>query len=99
MSNQGIKVRIFNSEYNLQGDNPEQVERIANYVDNLMQKINFESQGQRPETIAVVSALNITENYFKEKEVISKNEKLFSEYLTECTSKLDELSKLIDSHL
>lgn len=99
MSNQGIKVRIFNSEYNLQGDNPEQVERIANYVDNLMQKINFESPSQRPETIAVVSALNIAENYFKEKEVISKNEKLFSIYLNECTSKIDELSKLIDSHL
>ncbi|KAA0207803.1 cell division protein ZapA [Ignavibacteria bacterium CHB1] len=99
MSNQGIKVRIFNNEYHLQGDDAEQVERIANYVDNLMQKINFESPGQRPETIAVVSALNIAENYFKEKESSGRNEKICADILNECSSKLDELSKLIDSNL
>jgi hypothetical protein len=30
MKNSGLKVKIFNSEYNLQGENPAEVEKVAN---------------------------------------------------------------------
>jgi len=99
MQNQGIKVRIFNSEYNLQGENAAEVERLANYVDNLMQKINYESPNQSVETIAVVSALNAAETMFKEKDSAKKIEHEQLSHIDKCSDKIDEISRLIDENL
>ena len=96
MKNTGTKVKIFNSEYNLQGENPAEVEKVAGYVDNVMQRINFESPNQSGETIAIVTALNIAENLFKEKKVAQEIEKDYSNFISDCNNKIDELSDLID---
>ena len=96
MKNSGLKVKIFNSEYNLQGENPAEVEKVANYVDNVMQRINFESPNQSVEIIAIVSALNIAENLFKEKKVAQEIEKEYSGFALECSKKIDDLTDLID---
>ena len=99
MKNIGIKVKIFDTEYNLQGDNPAQVERIANYVDNLMHRINFESPNQSVETISIVSSLNIVESYFKEKDAKDENIKDYVSYIGDCNREIDELCRVIDQHL
>jgi cell division protein ZapA len=99
MQTSGIKVRIFNSEYNLQGENTSEVERVANYVDNIMHKISYDSPNQSGETIAVVSALNIAESYFKEKETKKHGEKEHAEFIDECTLKLNEINRLLDENL
>ncbi|HRE41118.1 MAG TPA: cell division protein ZapA [Ignavibacteria bacterium] len=99
MQNSGIKVRIFNSEYNLQGENVAEVERLANYVDTLMQKINFESPNQSIETIAVVTSLNIAETMFKEKDAIKKSEHELLSHFDKCSDKIDEISRLIDDNI
>jgi cell division protein ZapA len=96
MKNTGLKVKIFNSEYNLQGENPAEVEKVASYVDNVMQRINFESPNQSVETIAIVSALNIAENLFKEKKVVQEIEKEYSNFITDCNKRIDEITDLID---
>lgn len=96
MKNTGLKVKIFNSEYNLQGENPAEVEKVASYVDNVMQRINFESPNQSVETIAIVSALNIAENLFKEKKVVQEIEKEYSNFMTDCNKRIDEITDLID---
>jgi len=96
MKNTGLKVKIFNSEYNLQGENPAEVEKVASYVDNVMQRINFESPNQSVETIAIVSALNIAENFFKEKKVVQEIEKEYSNFITDCNKRIDEITDLID---
>ena len=99
MKSSGIKVKIFDTEYNLQGDNPAQVERIANYVDNLMHRINFESPNQSIETIAIVSSLNIVESFFKEKDAKEENIKDYVSYIGDCNREIDELCRVIDQHL
>ena len=99
MEKAGIKVKIFNSEYNLQGDNIQEVERVANHVDSLMQKIGYESPNQSGETIAVVSALNIAESYFKEKDKIKEREKDYVSFINECNSKIGDLGNLLDENL
>jgi len=99
MNQKEIRVRIFNSEYNLQGENSEKVERISDYVDGIMNRINSESPNQSEETIAVVSALNIAEEYFKEKDIKMELEKDFSSILDEYSSKLKSISELIDENL
>jgi len=99
MGQKEIRVKIFNSEYNLQGENAEKVERISDYVDGIMNRISAESPNQSEETIAVVSALNIAEEYFKEKDVKSDIEKDFSDLLDECNSRIRSISETIDDNL
>lgn len=99
MSKKETRVRIFNSEYNLQGENPEKVERLSDYVDGIMNRINSESPNQSEETIAVVTALNIAEEYFREKDNKSDFEKDYSGLLEECETKLKSISALIDENL
>jgi len=96
MKNTGLTVKIFNSEYSLQGENPAEVEKVATYVDNVMQRINFESPNQSVETIAIVSALNIAENLFKEKKVVQEIEKEYSNFVSDCNKRIDEITDLID---
>ncbi|MCB0728750.1 MAG: cell division protein ZapA [Ignavibacteria bacterium] len=99
MSQKDIRVKIFNSEYNLQGENQEKVERISDYLDGIMNRINSESPNQSEETIAVVSALNIAEEYFKEKDIKSDIEKDYSGLLEELSAKAKSISDLIDENL
>lgn len=99
MTRKETRVKIFNSEYNLQGENPEKVERLSDYVDGIMNRINSESPNQSEETIAVVSALNIAEEYFREKDYKSGLENEFSAMLEECENKLKSISALIDENL
>ena len=99
MNQKDIRVKIFNSEYNLQGDNAEKVERISDYLDGIMNRINSESPNQSEETIAVVSALNIAEEYFKEKDSKIDLEKDYSSLLEEFNEKAKSISALIDENL
>ena len=99
MKNTGIKVKIFNSNYYLQGDNHELVESIAGYVDNVMQRINFESPNQSDETIAVVAALNIAENFYLEKNKKNEMQHDYFNFINDCTQKIDDLSRVLDKHI
>jgi cell division protein ZapA (FtsZ GTPase activity inhibitor) len=99
MKSTGIKVKIFNSEYNLLGDNPAEVEKFAKYVDGIMQRINYQSPNTSVESVAVVSALNIAESFFKEKDSRVSTEKDYFEFLNENIKKIEELNDSIDKIL
>lgn len=99
MKNTGIKVKIFNSEYNLLGDNPAEVEKFAKYVDGIMQRINYQSPNTSVESVAVVSALNIAESFFKEKDSRVSIEKDYFEFLQENNKKIEEINDSIDKIL
>lgn len=99
MKTSGIKVKIFNSDYNLLGENPQEVERYAKYVDQLMQRINFQSPNTTVESIAVVTALNISESYFREKDLRLDTEKAYTDTLKTNLEKIDEISKYIENNL
>lgn len=63
-----IKVRIFGSEYPLRGDSEEFTRQVAAHVDEMISSIHGKIPDQPPLTVAVLSALNITEDLFKERE-------------------------------
>lgn len=63
-----IKVRIFGSEYPLRGESEEFTRRVAVYVDEMINTIHGKIPEQPTLTVAVLSALNITEDLFKERE-------------------------------
>jgi cell division protein ZapA (FtsZ GTPase activity inhibitor) len=99
MKTSGIKVKIFNSDYNLLGENPQEIERYAKYVDQIMQRINFQSPNTTVESIAVVSALNISESYFREKDQKVDLENAYTDTLKSNLEKINEMSKYIDNNL
>jgi cell division protein ZapA (FtsZ GTPase activity inhibitor) len=64
-----------------------------------MQRINYESPNQSGETIAVVSALNIAESFFKEKNFRDELESNYSEFINDCNNHIDEVCRQIDQSL
>ena len=63
-----IKVKIFGSEYPLRGESEELTKKVASYVDQMISTIHEKIPEQPPLTVAVLTALNITEDLFKERE-------------------------------
>jgi cell division protein ZapA len=63
-----IKVKIFGSEYPLRGESEEMTKKVAGYVDEMISTIHEKIPEQPLSTVAVLSALNITEDLFKEQD-------------------------------
>lgn len=63
-----IRVKIFGSEYPLRGDSEEFTRRVATHVDEMISSVHAKIPDQPTLTVAVLSALNITEDLLKERE-------------------------------
>ncbi len=63
-----IKVKIFGSEYPLRGESEEFTRRVATHVDDMIGAVHAKIPDQPTLTVAVLSALNITEDLLKERE-------------------------------
>jgi cell division protein ZapA len=67
-----VKVRIRNAEYLVQGeDNEQQVQRIADFVNDKLKEIEESAEGLSEKRTAILAALDIAGDYFqvvKEKE-------------------------------
>jgi cell division protein ZapA len=63
-----IRVKIFGSEYPLRGESEEFTRRVATYVDEMITTIHNKIPEQPTLTVAVLSALNITEDLFRERD-------------------------------
>lgn len=88
----GIKVKIFGSEYPLRGESEELTRKVASYVDEMITTIHEKIPEQPPLTIAVLSALNITEDLFKERE---KNKFLISS----AEAEIEKMGNYLDQFL
>jgi cell division protein ZapA len=67
-----IRVKIFGTEYPLRGESDEMTKKVAGYVDEMINTIHSKIPEQPPLTVAVLSALNITEDLFKERDKARK---------------------------
>jgi len=63
-----LRVKIFGSEYPLRGEDEEMTKRVATYVDEMIERIHEKIPDQPPLTIAVLTALNVTEDMMKDRE-------------------------------
>src|SRR5512135_1183267 len=84
-----IKVKIFGSEYPLRGDSEEFTRRVASYVDEMINTIHGKIPEQPTLTVAVLSALNITEDLFRERERSRAVVTLLEDEVTKLTNYLD----------
>jgi cell division protein ZapA len=89
MDKKSIKVRIFGSEYPLRGESEEFTRRVATYVDEMITTIHDKIPEQPTLTVAVLSALNITEDLFKERERSGAVASLLEEELGKMSDHLD----------
>jgi cell division protein ZapA len=85
-----IKVKIFGSEYPLRGESEEFTRRVATYVDEMITTIHDKIPEQPTLTVAVLSALNITEDLFKERESANELVTLVEGEVNKLTTYLDE---------
>jgi len=92
MNGKSIKVKIFGSEYPLKGEDESQTKKIASHVDAMLGKIHEKIPEQPPLTVAVLAALNISEDLMRERE----NQQQVSEHLH---SELTKLSNYLDNCL
>ncbi|MDI6765373.1 MAG: cell division protein ZapA [Bacteroidota bacterium] len=88
-----IKVKIFGSEYPLRGESEELTKKVAGYVDQMINTIHEKIPEQPPLTVAVLTALNITEDLFKEREkcrtltaLVESEVGKINEFLEQCTN-------------
>lgn len=98
MESKDIRIKIFNNHYTLKGDDIELVEKSAQYVDSLMNKVQNDIPNQSDITIAIVSALNIAENYYKEKNnnfVLDQN---YKSLLNNVNSQIKEMNDYIETN-
>ena len=69
-----VKVRIRNAEYLVQGeDSEQQVQRIADYVNDKLKEIEQGAEGLSEKRTAILAALDIAGDYFqilKEKDTL-----------------------------
>ena len=84
-----IKVKIFGSEYPLRGESEEFTRRVAAYVDEMINTIHSKIPEQPTLTVALLSALNITEDLFKERDHAKTAAALVEGEISKLTNYLD----------
>jgi cell division protein ZapA (FtsZ GTPase activity inhibitor) len=68
MAGKSIKVKIFGTDYPLRGENEDFTKKVASHVDSMLNRIHEKIPEQPPLTVAVLTALNITEEMLKERD-------------------------------
>ncbi|RPJ20707.1 MAG: cell division protein ZapA [Desulfobacteraceae bacterium] len=88
-----VKVRIRNAEYLVQGeDNEQQVQRIADFVNDKLKEIEQGTEGLSEKRTAILAALDIAGDYFQ---ILKEKENL----LTSVRHRTQSLIRSIDSVL
>ncbi len=63
---ESVSVNIYNSEYKLRGEDPDQIRRAATFVDQQMRSVASRVPMQPATTTAVLAALNTAEELMSE---------------------------------
>lgn len=85
-----IRVKIFGSEYPLRGESEEFTRKVASHVDDMINTIHNKIPEQPTLTVAVLSALNVTEDLFKEREQGKATKEKVEAELTKMSAYLDD---------
>jgi len=94
MAGKSIKVNIFGAEYPLKGENEDFTRRVAEHVDLMLNRIHDKIPEQPPLTVAVLTALNITEDLLKDQE---QQKEVVTHLETEVTKLANYLDNLLIS--
>ena len=79
-----MKIKIFGREYNV-GDNlpPDHMREVARYLNNKMEEISKEISNRSYSDIAVLAALNITDDLLEERKLKAEAEAKLKKLLSQ----------------
>lgn len=78
-----LKVNIYGNDYPIKGNTDvEYIRRVAKYVDGKMKEVFKDVPSDSSLKIAILAALNITDELFKERTLVNKNVKVNSDMAT-----------------
>ncbi len=92
MNGKSIKVKIFGTDYPLRGENEDFTKKVASHVDSMLNRIHEKIPEQPPLTVAVLTALNITEEMLKDRDQQQ-------EAVTTLEAEITKLSNYLDNCL
>lgn len=92
MDQKSIRVRIYGTEYPLRVDDEQLTYKAAQHLDRMMTEMHSQIPDQPPVTLAVLSALNVSESLFHEQNA-SRN------VLKQAEMDIRSLSKQLDDLL
>ncbi|MCX7877724.1 MAG: cell division protein ZapA [Ignavibacteria bacterium] len=98
MEQKDIRIKIFNNHYTLKGDDIELLEKSAQYVDSLMHKVQNDIPNQSDFTVAIVTALNIAENYFREKNSMFQLDQNYKSLISGLSNQVKEINEYIENN-
>ena len=90
-----LKINIYGTEYPIRSDadsDPEYIRKVADYVDKKMKEIDDATGAKSPLKIAILAALNITDELFQER--TSKQN-----IVSHMSGKIQNLSDSLDKQL
>jgi cell division protein ZapA len=88
-----VKVNIFGGEYPIKSEaDPEYIKRVAKYVDRKMREISEKVDIRATAKVAILAALNITDELFREKDDKDKR-------LSEVEDRTAELAEWLEKAL
>lgn len=89
-----VKVTIFSTEYPIQSDaDPERVKEAARYADWKMREIAHLTSVRSATRVAILAALNIADELFKERDATRTIESVLGKHVTRLSSMLGEEEK------
>lgn len=94
MSEQTIRVEIYNQTYSIRsdGDN-EYIQDLAQYVDNKMREITSGTMTVDSLKVAILAALHIADEYYQLRSNQSQNDAQLAARSSECSEMLDRILK------
>jgi cell division protein ZapA len=88
-----VKVEIHGAEYRIRGDaDPEHIQEIAHYVDSKMREVSKETSLGSTLKVAILAALNIAGELFRERDDRNK-------LLAQVEERAEELARSLDAEL
>ena len=91
-----VRVNIYGEEYTVRADGDEEyIREVAGYVDRKMRQIADKVPNKSPARIAILAALNITDEYLAEKRKQEEGQSDIEERASSIITLLDE--KLSDA--
>jgi cell division protein ZapA len=88
-----VKVEIYGSEYRIRGDaDPEYIQEIAHYVDSKMNEVTKETSLGSSLKVAILAALNIAGELFRERDDRNR-------LLAQFQERAEELSQTLEDEL
>ena len=89
-----IKVKIYDQEYVIKSDeNEEQLNRIADYVNDKLKEIQDNTEGLSEKKMAILVALNIASEYFQ---AIKEHDKLSVNIRQRTEALLNNIDSVMD---